>query len=641
MEENSKISAAKDEKLIEKNDIVNTDVDELLTDFKKQQSKQSKRSQLKKLIFILGSVFILVTIFVAFMIVLKLDGKLFPANLSGMVEDYAQRPVAEAKVCVQSRCVNTDNTGTFKIDDLIYGKYDFAIEAKFFKPYSQEIEIKRGDNQIKIALEAKGVGDISGKLLSDDDLISDDLLIKVGKSELELAEDNSFELRNLTTGEYLLTITSPHYIDISANITINEGSNKLSDIKLMPALDLQFMVDDWLSGDSLKAFTLLINNVEQVIAADEIIKQAKDVAYTSDVELVIKADGYIEKKFQFTDLVQGVNDLGTLNLTPVGKTVYVSERLGYQNIYIANYDGSDEQMLTDNKADAVRPVFINNDTQIAFLSTKDGIKDNYGSLIYLPYVYDVKTGKTNRLGSQGANYLSFDSMLKADVISFYSDGINTEEVWIANINGGNSFKAFEKTNGYITNLVFANNGEFVAISWFSYQNADSNGIYVLNLKNKEQKFYYVSGSNTTNVISFSANRKLLLFSQVEETTKTFDLFLLDNSNGKLSRVTNSSATKIDARFSKSSDYIYYISTRDGKSDLYRIATNGKEETKITQDGEVASFLLHNNEVISYTSKQSLSIINSKGKEPIARKITASVKNDSFAANFDRYYGYWD
>ena len=146
---------------------------------------------------------------------------------------------------------------------------------------------------------------------------------------------------------------------------------------------------------------------------------------------------------------------------------------------------------------------------------------------------------------------------------------------------------------------------------------------------------------STNVISFSANRKLLLFSQVEETTKTFDLFLLDNSNGKLSRVTNSSATKIDARFSKSSDYIYYISTRDGKSDLYRIATNGKEETKITQDGEVASFLLHNNEVISYTSKQSLSIINSKGKEPIARKITASVKNDSFAANFDRYYGYWD
>jgi Tol biopolymer transport system component/tRNA A-37 threonylcarbamoyl transferase component Bud32 len=79
--------------------------------------------------------------------------------------------------------------------------------------------------------------------------------------------------------------------------------------------------------------------------------------------------------------------------TPVGKTVYVGDRTGNDEIYVANSDGSDEQRLTDHPAGDWLPTWSPDGTRIVFTSDRDAVGEDWGQL----YIMDADGSNVVRL----------------------------------------------------------------------------------------------------------------------------------------------------------------------------------------------------------------------------------------------------
>lgn len=619
-----------------KKERITSEVDELAQEYKANEARKLNRKKTKIIFFVALAVIFITILLVTAILALKLDSYIFPAKLSGIVEDYAQRPLADTEVCIQSKCATTDAQGNYSISGLIYGKYLLTAKADDFEKFSQEIELARGNNSFTILLNAVGIGDVTGKISSESEIIYEDLIITINESNLELNEEGLYEAQGLATGDYSLSIVSPNYIDISAEITVIEGNNKLPEIKLQPAFDLQFSVQDFLSDTKLTDYVAVVN--EKEIKSSDGLLIIDNQALQDSFEFKLKADGYNEKSISITEVTQGLNEVGPYTLTVKGKVPYVSERLGYQNVYLANYDGSNEQMLTDNKADSFGPRFVNNNSKLAFFSSRDGLKNNYGSVLELPYIYDLKSNKSNKVSDQNVYFYSFEAMRTAYLFDNYADGKYIEELWVANIDRSNAFLAAQMQSGYMTGLVFANNGDFLMFSWIGYSD-DQSGIYRVDLKTKDVNRIYSSDINLPYLANISKDGKFSLFSNFENgEMRSADLYKIDNFSGKVSKITNSSSIELDATFNSSGDYIYFNSSRDGKTDIYRVKSNGESELKLTNDGKVSTFMLLDNGILSFTSEQSLYLLDSKIEAAKPKKITDSVRNDSYHDNLD-YSGY--
>lgn len=618
--------------------------EQVAKDFDALDKVKKKRSRGFYLLMAGIGVAVLTVLFAVIVTVFKLDAKIFPVTVHGQVLDFAARPLPGVKVCMQEQCVNTNLEGQYELAGLLYGKYNIKAELTNYKAYEAEVNVQRGSNLVNLDLMALGIGDVKGILETKDGspLVTEDLSLSFDGQPVAVAPDHSFLITGKTVGVYQFEIKTPSYIDLVSSVTVKEGTNQLEVIQLLPGMDVRFRVLDWLSDEGLQGVNAKVG-ATTVVSDQDAQVYLKDLPATPSLAIDLSKEGYNNKRIEINNLVQGFFEPEPYNLVKSGRTVYVSGRLGNDNVYSANIDGSDEKMLSDNKGDASNPQILADGKTVGMLSTRDATANGGSSVFALPYSADINGGKFTKLATEKylndwVGFINYNAQKRAYFDWEYQGGVTTQKMFMGELSGKNTVEMLSKQNGNFQNLKLANNGEFLVFSWYDYAET-GNGAYLQNTSTKEVRALYTSSGNSVSVSDISSDQKWALISVTEDHSYKTDLYLVGINTSKVVRLTNTSVTEEAARFSPDVKYVYFMSSRDGKTDIFRINIAGEQEQRLTTTGKVTGFMLHSNGLIYYISEKSLFVMDSLNIQNPARKVSGNVSENSYRTNEASSYYY--
>lgn len=603
------------------------------------QKKNTKK--LVKALIITGIMGILLIIIAILVFVFKLDGLLLPSSVSGTIMDYASRPLEGAKVCVHTSCTTTDNNGVFSIYNLVYGKFELSIEHDNFFPFKEEIFLVRGQElKFNKELSAKGMGELKGLIKTKDgnDINIEGLQVLVDDRVITHNTDATFTHKGLPKGKYTLTVKTPEYLDYKSEINIESGMNDLGVILLDPAMDIYFTTVDWFTNQVIANAGVKAGEMEYWSDLDgKFIIQ--DLVVSSEYTLTIDKEEYNQKKVELKNLKQGKNIVEDQKMTIKGRVLFISNRTGNQNIYSVDFDGSNETTLTSNSGQNYELIYSKDFKTAYYLSTQDGVKNSYGSIIPLPYSINVTNGSTYKLAK--TNYSDYGSLgsynytsMKRTFVKYMDMGKN--EFYYGNLDGGNTKLIGFLQGGYAGSPAVSNDGKYILFTWSDYYTTDNSGIYYLSTENNQLKKVLTTKQSSAAVRSISNDSQKAIAEVYDNTSQKWDIWAINVSNGSSTRLTNSTTQEVNAIYSPDNRHILYMSNRDGSTNLFRLDANGTNEMMLTKTGKVTSFIAGPNNTILFVNENSLWIADiNQSFEP--RKIKDNVS----AYNFADYYYFWD
>lgn len=370
-----------------------------------------------KILVIVGCLFLATILLTIVLIVLGIDQKVIKTPLEVMVLSSSGEKIKDAEVSIQSHKGNTDSSGKYLFGDIDFGMYEITVTKNGFSPYKKMIKINRFSNNFAITLKSEEFGEIVLRL-GTDSVIGDSIDIKINNVVFPVNKtENGFELKTgrLLTGNYLLEIISPNYMDTQTRIEISPGTTEKS-LWLFPSADLVTEFEDYVNQEKIIPEKVSINiagSVRQVNKGELVDNrlEIKDIDIAKDIKIEVKHKGYLKKDIKL-DLKQGVNSLDKTMLTPEkrylvvdGKTINSVQidgtlpRMVYQgeescfmnrnieNIYLAKC-GDTVVAITTEKGDyrVLREYYWDFD-QGGFLSEKNSlvtVGQNPSEIILIP-----------------------------------------------------------------------------------------------------------------------------------------------------------------------------------------------------------------------------------------------------------------
>lgn len=389
---------------------------------------------------------------------------------------------------------------------------------------------------------------------------------------------------NLVKGDYTLKIDCDGYASQTINQTLSKGDNSLI-VKLKKVAPKQAS-----AAGTIKNYIneKPLSDIEITIG-DKSATTDKDGNFTvnelnmDSYQLAVSAKGYLEftKSINITDIAF---DLGTINLVPSGRIVFVSNRdKGKTGIYTSNYDGSGQAQLTPRIGDSEDsyPVVSPDGKKVAFSSNREGKKIN-GSLINNLYVVNIDGNNLTKVSDQPVSYGyrwldSYDKILWQS----YVDGKN--HAYIYNV-ADKSHLVFGNDTDTINNttansaedkiaytISLPNNYSQSSLYWTGLNQIDRNliqenkrNLYVIKFDNNEITYSYFDSNGNSNSGNNSVFYKYEIASGINTKLDEFEYPKYDGSvkspDGKL----------------KAS-----INTRDGKGNVYITDLAGNNEKQLT------------------------------------------------------------
>lgn len=606
----------------------------------KLNKKFSELDTYKKVIVV---TFPFITAFLFLIILLvffQLDAFFIPASIEGTILSSSEKPIENALICVQGKCVNSDRDGKFIIGKLSSGNHFIEIFANGYKTKKEQISLRYSRKYQNFKLEPLNFADISGRLVVlSDQKNFDKVFIKILDYSAKIQENGFFEFQNIPFQKTNIKIESDFFIDQEFEIDINDEQINLGEIQLHDAADIQCVIVNWLNS-------ALIQNAKVTIDSKDYFSNENGIVFFKDIDLTkskeknieIEVDNYLKNTLNKT-LVPGKNDLGKIEMIQVGKTVYVSNRLGNKNVYISNLDGSNEKLLTDNIGDSFNPVLSQDKKLVFFLSTREKIKTSNGILVPLLYSVSSEGGKINRISktnyedASGIGYFNLVSKKRAFIRYEYQNS----KLFIGDIDGTSSKLIFE-SNGSITSIKISNDGKFVVFSLL-YSNTEDhkNGIYKSDIQGNTELIYEIKSDEFVTIEDLSEDQKLMLVQKSKNDYSESDLFIYGLNEKIIEKITNSTSIEMNPQFSNNSKGVIYISQRDNKTDVYNYLLDKSNEIKLTTTGKVSSYFLNQNfvffvsENVLYITEQSPSSFSS------IKKVTESILDQYYN---DQYYPYY-
>lgn len=590
------------------------------------------------------SFLLMLVVFIPTALVLKLDSLVFPSTLQGYVTDGSEESMKNVKICVGNKCTYSDDEGYYKLHELSYGERQVKVSKEGFQTVSDKLNLKRGGNTKDYELKVQGVKDIMGKFFSKEgELIKVGFKLIAGENvyDIDVEDDGSFVVKNVELQNLTIEIYSPDYLDSSYKIDPSESEIDLGEIDLTPASDISFASVDFLSKEALDS--LKVEDVDgegdYEVEIIEGVSSIQDLEVGASVNFIITKDGYNQKEIEFNDLEQGDNSIGEFPMSKVGKIVYTSSRTGNSNIYLANYDGTEETRLTDNKGDSEYPYYNEQEGVVYFISDRDGIEGENGYVIDLVYKVNVTTAKIEKVSQN--NYDDYDGVgtfnLKAMRRVYnreHPDFPDTWQIMSGHINGTGTKQLMHSADS-IYNYVLSDSGNLLMYTG-TFSDSSNDGVYLFNTQTLQQNRIYENKDNdsaTPLVISSDGNYGLL------RTVKSGqnDLAVRDFSNGETVQLTNNSTYETQVRFGPD-NVISYVSNRDSQNDIYLTDISSKQEQRITESGEVYNYVWVG-DLILYSSENQLWIVDPEDPEnAFELKINGNI---SPYFNFSTDFMGWD
>ena len=533
----------------------------------------------------------------------RLDSLIFETSVQGNVYSLS-KPVSGLKLCIGKKCTDTNEEGYYRFDKIFYGRNTLLVRSTEFQELEFRTNLKRGENTYDLTLLPKGLAIVKGKMTLEEELTLEGVVVDIDGSLGDVNEDGSFEVMS-TLGQKKLRISTPYYKDIEQDVDLKEGEQGVEDIVMEPRGDVVITVRDWLSEADLKEVTTDYTGSYNFTESGQLI--IEDLEIGGDVAVNLSKKGYLNKKFEYNDVVQGENPAEAL-LVREGKTVYISSRTGNREIYSSNIDGSGENNLSKNSSDDTNPEVSSDGKTVYFLSNRDKSKKNeYGYVTYLLYSAPIGGGSVTKISKtgyedNGGSIGYYDIDAKVRLFSLHNDPYYSKyTVRWSNIDGtGTAILA--STSCYIGNLLVAKNASFMF-----YQDHDGafdypscGGIVYMDTKTKSTRAIYNEiESENASVLQISKDNKKVYVSIGESGGTASDIWEINIADDKKKRITNTAAREDEFTSSPDGKKLSYISTRDNKSDVYVINSDGSGEKKVTTNGKTSSYFWAGNYIFYY------------------------------------------
>ena len=587
-------------------------------------------------------------------LILKLDSVIFPSTLEGKIYDYEESPIESARVCIADKCDESDSEGNYKLEGLTYGKNNVEVSIEGYETLEEEVTLRRGENTKDFDMKVAGRRDFKGMLqLKDtrDSVIEDGLILNLGDTsvDIKLHDDGSFELKNVEVGTEVVEIHSPNYKDIKVEIDVAQLEIDLGSHVLEPAGDVVFDCVDWLSAETLEGIKISgaiageqKNSVSYVQKGLDC--SIEDLAPGIAVDLEVEKDGYLAKAIKVNSIKQGVNLQENFRMVPEGKLVYTSNKTGNVNIYLANYDGSEEIMLTDNKGNNQDPYYDKDKGVVYFVSDRDKEKNENDYVVNRVYKVEVttkkitKVSKTDYSDNEGeigeynlqAGKRVYTKRLPEDDQYYY--GNYTYEIYVGNIDGTDS-KKVATSDRSLGSIYISNDGRYIMYRKYS----DKAEVYLVNTSSGSSTMIYQSekGSDWVDVFGFSPDSRNGLIKVYSSSESQSDVWVRDFSLGKLIQITNTKVTESAASYLADSSTVSYVRNVDGKYNIFVVGDDGEGEKEVTTEGSSYSYA-NVDGMIYWESDDQLKVVNPFKPE---RTQVVNIKGSLAGLQYSDYYYY--
>jgi len=596
-----------------------------------------------KAVFIIGIIGFVFIIGIIVSLVFKLDSYIFPSSISGSITDTDNGdPMKGVKVCVGDVCTLTVENGNYVLGGLVYGSNTIEVSYINYHTEIKQVSLDRGRSEFDFTLRPTGYGILTGSLSSTmEEYDYSTISVLLDDEPLGIERNGAFTLSHIPVGSYKIIVSSSEFEDKIVNVSIEEEINSVGEITLVPAGDVVLRVVDWLSGEALQQADVTYDK-----STDKTNKKGETKVVDlglGKVKIGVSYEGYLKKNVT-VNIEQGDNEKKIVRLAREGKVVYVSNRLGNNNIYISNYDGSEEIILSDDTGDSTSPYLSSDGTTVYFLSTREFIKDPNG-YNNVPLVYSVSSGGGNISKVTQTQYEDVGSIGLYDfetLTRFYIKNEYVEEPWLYNSEiffgstAGNDMRSVTKRKGYMSNAVVTNDSTLLIYSFKGYTEDRKSGVYYVDVASGVTRIIMETGEDTAYPVDVSPNGNTVLIRRYDKQSSQWDLWIAGVLDGYSVRITNTSSQENQAMFSSDGSKVSYISNRDGRNDVYTIGVDGQNEEKITNDGAVDGYFWAEGSLLFFNSEKTMWVADVTSPTK-ARKVTDQVG----ATYYSEHYYYYD
>lgn len=455
------------------------------------------------------------------------------------------------------------------------------------------------------------------------DVKSQKLLEGVAVSVLSQTQKTNAEgvvrFADLPTGKQIFQLSLLGYQGTNQEITLKRGENETVFVKLEPippiTRSIQGEIVDKIDGRVLSGLKVKLGNQE--VSADKAGKFQFNQVTPGQYDLILSTKNYHSHK-QTVNLGEKDLSLETIQLTPAGRILFVSNRDGNRAVYTANLDGSNLGKLWENQKDSDDySLYLSEDKSIiVFYSNRDQQKDAYGNISGKLYFTPADSINIKKISDDlGVSNIEFfpNSQALIYTTSHYDNNVSRSLATLKKYEFNNQkltklidnydFEAREtgagRPNLYLSEVAVSPDSNWIVFyaSTYTYtangQPFRPSGIYIL----------YQDGSGLRSLVErssvynlkFSEDGGSLIYdAYTNEGTKRFQYYIQSGKEKEIERKDSSVLSAVygpDESFPaevKSPDgtRIAFRDFRDGKTDLFVKDQDGKNERRLTNLGGV-------------------------------------------------------
>jgi TolB protein len=241
-----------------------------------------------------------------------------------------------------------------------------------------------------------------------------------------------------------------------------------------------------------------------------------------------------------------------------------------KEIYIADYDGGNQQRITNTRRLNIMPSWSPDARAVAYTSYRRIEPDIYISRIYQGIL-------ENPLKGGGSNYLGVFSPDGAR-LAFMSNRDGNPEIYVANRDGSGVRRLTSHPAGDSTPTWSPNGGQIAFTSDRSgqpqiYVMSSSDGTGLRRLTTTEAYAEQATWSASLNEIAFAGG-----------TQAHTEIKVLELSTGNVRQITSGAGSSERPTFAPNGRHLAFTTTRNGRTHVFTIARDGKDARQVTTEG---------------------------------------------------------
>jgi len=256
------------------------------------------------------------------------------------------------------------------------------------------------------------------------------------------------------------------------------------------------------------------------------------------------------------------------------KIYFVSDRTGAKEIWVMDYDGSNQRQLTFYKSIAIQPSVSPDGTKLAFVSYDKGTP----RIVML----DTVTGRPLQFYNQQASVNETPSFSPDGKELYYASTAAGKEaqIYASNLNGTNFRRIGVAKAIQVEPKVNPKNGSQIAFA----QGPKNEQLFLMNTEGANVE-RLTNGEGEAASPSWHSDGQHMLFAWTRGyATGNWNVFLMDVTTREYDQLTSSAGRNENPNWAPDGRHLAFKSNRTGKWQIWTMLANGNQLNRLTNSG---------------------------------------------------------